>query len=92
MTKQKKPMFERRHYEMTAKILGGVESAKLTRPINGDLRADGYFHNSWHTQDLFIKMFKADNPNFDEQRFKNAIGGARELAKFEPNTLRAEIE
>ena len=37
MTNQKKPMFQKRHYEMTAKILGGVESAKLTRPINGDL-------------------------------------------------------
>jgi|9_EtaG_2_1085328.scaffolds.fasta_scaffold32074_3 predicted metallopeptidase len=91
MAKKENPKFERRHYELIAKILGGIESAKLTRPINGDLRADGYFHNSWHTQDLFIKMFKADNPNFDESRFKNAIGGAKELARLSPLTLKFEV-
>ena len=38
MTKQKKPIFEKRHFEVIAKILGGVESAKFTRKINGDFR------------------------------------------------------
>lgn len=92
MVKKKKPMFERRHYEIIAKLLGGVKSTKLTRPLKGDLRYDGYYHSIWHTEDLFYRMFQMDNPNFDAERFKNAVRGAEELAKLSPNTLRAEIE
>ena len=91
MTKQKKPMFERRHFEIIAKILGGVKSAKLTRPINGDLRYDGYYHSINHTIDLFINHFNSDNPNFDAERFRNEIGGATDLAKFEPSALINQI-
>jgi|TARA_R100000084_G_C4583880_1_gene115078 hypothetical protein len=91
MTKQKKPMFERRHYEIIAKLLGGVKSAKLTREINGDLRADGYYHSIWHTEDLFYRMFEMDNPNFDADRFKNAVRGAEELARLSPEELKSQI-
>ena len=91
MTKQKKPMFEKRHFEVIAKILGGVKSAKFTRKINGDFRYDGYCHSINHTIDLFITHFNSDNPNFDEARFRNEIGGATELANSEPGTLINQI-
>ena len=76
MTKQKKPMFQKRHYEVIAKVLGAVKSAKLTRKINGDFRYDGYCHSINHTIDLFVNLAKSDNPNFDEARFRNEIGGS----------------
>ena len=84
MTKQKKPMFEKRHFEVIAKILGGVKSAKFTRKINGDFRYDGYCHSINHTIDLLIDYFNYDNINFNSTRFRDAIKDAQDLAISEP--------
>lgn len=92
MTKQKKHIFEKRHFEAIAKILGGAKSAKFTRKINGDLRADGYYHGVNHTIDLFINYFNSDNPNFDSIRFRNEVGGADKFASSEPSTFITEIQ
>ena len=91
MTNKKKPKFERRHFEVIAKILGGVKSAKFTREIKGDLRYEGYYQSINHTIDLFINHFNSDNPNFDGIKFRNEVGGATELAKSEPSTLINQI-
>lgn len=91
MTNKKNSKFERRHYELIAKILGAVKSAKFTREIKGDFRADGYYHSVEHAIDLFINHFNSDNPNFDPTRFRNEIGGAIELARNEPNALISQI-
>lgn len=91
MTNKKNQKFERRHYELIAKILGAVKSAKFTREIKGDFRADGYYHSIEHVTDLFINHFNSDNPNFDPIRFRNEIEGAIELARDEPNALITQI-
>ena len=88
MTKQKKPMFEKRHFEVIAKILGGVESAKFTRKINGDFRYDGYYHGVNHTIDLLIDYFNFDNANFNSIKFREAIKDARDLASSYPNSFK----
>jgi len=91
MAKKDNQTFQHRHYELIAKILGAVKSAKLTYKIKGDLRADGYNHAVNHFENVLITCFENDNVNFSCDRFLNAVGGAEELARLSPLTLKDEI-
>jgi hypothetical protein len=54
-------MFQRRHYEAIATIMRDAMPDK-----------DGCYAR---IMERFIKMFREDNPNFDENRFRIACAG-----------------
>ena len=91
MAKKENPKFEHRHYELLAKILGAVKSAKLTYKIKGDLRADGYYHAVNHIENVLITCFENDNVNFNCDRFLKTMEwyplGAFLLELFQVNHI-----
>jgi hypothetical protein len=57
----KKPAFEKRHYEMIAKVLGHDV-------IFGAMDA-----NDYRIIEAFAKMFAEDNPSFDREQFISTV-------------------
>ena len=79
-------MFTKKHFTAIAKILShaerSVESMGAPPYYAGPSFNEGYTEAQYHAEDIvneitndFITLFKADNPNFDEKRFREAVGG-----------------
>lgn len=56
------PLFQRRHYKTIALVIGTQIPTLAEREYDNKLILE------------FCKVFKEDNPNFDEKKFKEAIG------------------
>ena len=65
-TSNKKPAFEKRHYEMIAKVLAHDV-------IFGAMDA-----NDYRIVEAFAKMFAEDNPGFDREQFINMVYDMRQ--------------
>lgn len=91
MTNQKKPMFERRHFNEVAEKLGFIRSARLTT-LKGDFRHDGFRRAINQVEQAFIDMFKNDNSNFDIERFRGAVSKAEDTARFNLDDVKKKLK
>ena len=60
-------MYQHRHYESIADLLAGYMDSSSD---NGNKLTVPHFLN---LLDTFVSMFKNDNPNFNEERFRKAV-------------------
>ena len=72
-------MFEERHYEQIAEVIGKLEYAKTIDVFGGVMTIRE------HLIESFINLFEADNPRFTSDRFVEAVykSEGRETSEFD---------